>query len=414
MSLNRRELLMGMGAAAVVGALGGCRAEAAGGAPKTKGALELDNVVAGSEGDYMIARHIRLRGPNRAVGHDLAQIAATRHGSKAEATESIAAKARQLFYQRNHPEHWERSIGAAEALGLSADETEVDITQVGFNMDPGVGCSVVYYPGSSTQAGSPVLSRNFDFSTGTINDMVGAPPNPKNRPMLADPYIVEAYPDKGYPSLYISAYDLLGGCVDGINSEGLCVALLADDYSMNTYGLEPAESPVGLGVLQVGRYLLDHCRTVEEAKVALKAAKQYYTIIPCHYIIGDADGNSCVWEYSHMHNNEYITDGKGKPQTVTNHPLFLEESQATQFPESFGRRKRMQDEIALAGDKLSLDQIKYTNACVAAANPHYSGRTIWHSLYNCAERSMQVSFYLGDDNSGVPRRSDYLTFQLKG
>ena len=42
-------------------------------------------------------------------------------------------------------------------------------------------------------------------------------------------------------------------------------------------------------------------------------------------------------------------------------------------------------------------------------------RTLWHSLYDLDARSLDVSFYLGEENSpGRPtRRSDFFKFRLK-
>ena len=39
------------------------------------------------------------------------------------------------------------------------------------------------------------------------------------------PYVVELYPDSGYATLAVVCFDLMG-VVDGINSEGLTIALL--------------------------------------------------------------------------------------------------------------------------------------------------------------------------------------------
>ena len=44
------------------------------------------------------------------------------------------------------------------------------------------------------------------------------------------------HPDRGYASLAVYSYDLLSGVLDGINSEGLTVALLADDELIEKFG----------------------------------------------------------------------------------------------------------------------------------------------------------------------------------
>jgi hypothetical protein len=41
-----------------------------------------------------------------------------------------------------------------------------------------------------------------------------------------------------------------------------------------------------------------------------------------------------------------------------------------------------------------------------------TGRTIWHVINNTDERSVEVSFYLGDEPDGTGRRSPYRSFKL--
>ncbi len=41
------------------------------------------------------------------------------------------------------------------------------------------------------------------------------------------------------------------------------------------------------------------------------------------------------------------------------------------------------------------------------------GRTIWHAVYDIDARSIDVSFYLGENEDGTDRRSDYQTFELR-
>ena len=41
-----------------------------------------------------------------------------------------------------------------------------------------------------------------------------------------------------------------------------------------------------------------------------------------------------------------------------------------------------------------------------------TGRTVWHVIYNAGERSVEVSFYLGDEPDGTDRRSPYRSFKV--
>src|SRR5262249_12672645 len=138
----------------------------------------------------------------------------------------------------------------------------------------------------------------------------------------ARPYLVELHPDRGYASVAMVSYDLLSGVLDGMNSEGLTVALAMDDELFSKYPIEPTGGPaVGLGVLQTLRLLLDTCATVDEAKEALLQAKQYYEYVPVHYLVADRFGRSFVWEYSHAHNKEFIIEDPGRPLVMTNFSL---------------------------------------------------------------------------------------------
>jgi len=91
-------------------------------------------------------------------------------------------------------------------------------------------------------------------------------------------------------------------------SEGLAVAILAEEESVNKVGREPGDE-VGLHELMGMRYLLDNCKNVEEAKETLLSLKHYYSFIPCHYIIGDRSGKYFIFEFSPSRNRSYIIDG---------------------------------------------------------------------------------------------------------
>ena len=236
--------------------------------------------------------------------------------------------------------------------------------------------------------------------------------------VMSRPYIFEMYPDQGYASVSICAFDLLGGVLDGINSEGLAVAILADDETVMEHGLEPFEG-VGLHELMSMRYVLDTCKDVEEAKEALLSAKHYYSFIPCHYIIADENGNSFVFEFSSLRNATHCVDGQG-PQWVTNH-LLSKYPTMDQFPEesmidSFERYRMLHNSIH-GKNTFSVDDITAMNASVASRdmdfnNPEYAPhRTLWYSLYDLQERSMRVKFYLGEGPEEI-QYSDYVSFQL--
>jgi predicted choloylglycine hydrolase len=235
---------------------------------------------------------------------------------------------------------------------------------------------------------------------------------------MSRPYVLEIYPDRGYASLAICTFDMLGGVIDGINSEGLVVAILAEEESIQKFGLEPGNE-VGLYELQSMRYLLDNCKDVTEAKEALLSLKHYYSFIPCHYIIADRSGRSFIFEFSPHRNRCLTTDGKG-PQCVTNHLVALHPSEAD-LPagDSFNRFKTLRVATKIK-EKFTLAEIREINARVAipplaSNNPEYApGRTIWYALYDTEERSLSIRFYLGEKPDPADPKGVILNYsQLK-
>jgi hypothetical protein len=310
--------------------------------------------------------------------------------------------------------------GVAAAFNMRIDNHAMNFSALfyGFSLP---GCSAVFYPPGTTKEGRGVLSRNFDFSTGTLEGKVL---KPGERPVCARPYLIEMHPDEGYASLALCCFDLLGGVVDGINSEGLCIALLADGELAGKVGVDPFMGfQPGFYELQILRYVLDTCADAEEARNAFLEAKLYYCFAPNHYIIADGNGESFIWENTGQMHYGHIIEGKGEPQMTTNFSLHLHED-LDQLPEEFDRFRRMREIFRDRTEKYDLDFIRETSAAVAFCKGSYAEgyalpRTIWHALYYPAERRLEVDFYLGDvKDEGNPegvrvRRSGYLGFTLE-
>lgn len=377
--------------------------------------------VAGGPDDFMEVRHLVLRGSNVEIGRRLAELARERHGATVEPSDDpLRTRAQRRYFQNNFPTHFERMRGVAAAFAEDLENDRYNFASLpyGFSLP---GCSVVYYPPSSTTSGVGVFSRNYDFTTGTFRGLLPT----KNDPACTSrPYVLEMYPDSGYASLAICAYDLLGGVIDGINSEGLTVALLADDELAQLGKMDPARgTQAGLEVIQVTRFLLDTCANVEEAKVALRAAKLYYGMIPCHYVVADRHGASFLWENAASMHYGHVIDGKGGPQVVTNflQHLHPEAREGKEFA-ACARFDQVRKRLASAVGKVSIDFIKETSSGIAARPPvppapRAPHRTLWHALYYPEQRRMEVDFYLGESpveagKSAAPRRSGYLEFKL--
>lgn len=391
--------------------------------------IQSDRVIAGGPKDFMEVRHLVLSGTNEEIGRALATVAKDRFGVTPEASaDRLRTRAQRRYFEKNYPIYHDRMRGVAAAFGQRLDDDGRIFSGLPFLLGVPSGCSVIYCPPSTMADGRGVVSRNYEFGTGTLLD---AKPKPGELPVNARPYLIELHPDRGHASLALCAFDLLCGVLDGINDEGLTVTMLADDEMKPKYPNDPAQDGgVGLDECQVLRFLLDTCANVEEAKVALLTAKQYYSFIPNHYLIADRHGKSFVWEYSHAHNREYIIENPGKPQISTNFRLHQHldgknPPTAAQAKRICGRYCTMMERIAAEPNKLTLDFVKQTHKTADMTMPAalFLGkppiRTLWHALYFPEQRKMQVSFYLGDapdpaqPKATLIRRSDYTEIILK-
>jgi len=83
------------------------------------------------------------------------------------------------------------------------------------------------------------------------------------------------------------------------------------------------------------------------------------------------------------------------------------------------------ERLSVPNQGYSLDDIKQTNACVfvdealtGKSSSPAPVRTLWHSIYDSEQRSLQVSFYLSDeerptaDQPPTALRSPYFSFHL--
>jgi predicted choloylglycine hydrolase len=390
-----------------------------------KGALVEDRVAAGGKGDFLEAHHLVLQGSNQQIGLALARLARDRHGVEPmPSSDPLRTRVQRHYFEKNYPILIERMQGVAECYGKSLSDDHLNFSLLMYSqVRP--GCSVVYYPPAMTARGTGIVSRYYDFTTGTMR---GTRPAAGELPATARPYVIEMHPDKGYASVALCAYDLLSGALDGMNSEGLTVALLADDELHAKYAMEPTgEIAVGLGALQMQRFLLDTCATVEEAMEALLSTKQYYEFLSVHYLIADRQGKAFIWEYSQAHNREYIIENPGQALITTNFSLHRYGKKnlppsAEEARKICGRYCALAGRIAEQPEKVTVERIKQTHQLVEASGGSFLGRpsnrTLWHTLYFPEERKLQVSFYLRDEpdpaKNGKPRivRSKYVNFDL--
>jgi len=413
-----------------------------------------EQIYFGQDQDFLTVRHLKIRGSNFEIGHQLGKLAVERYGKKLSdfVADPLFVRARRKYLQQNHQVHWRRMTGVCEAFGISSDDDRYDLSSLPYLMEIPMhpfGCSVVYYPPQATEDGHCYFSRNYDFPTIPMAALMGAQLPPEELGKLpaptSEPYVMEWYPDDGgYASIAIQAFDMMAGTMDGMNSAGLVVSIVADEEAIAEMGnaLEYHPGPqqaVGIHELGVMRMLLDTCADVEEAKETLLSVKQYYRFVPCQYIVGDRSGRSFVYANSTGRNSQHVTEGSGRPQIVTNFQLYRHPATA-QMPDralsaqnnAFWRYRRMESQIAEHVNGLAPAHIKDISASVNiqrvldalggdAAKQGVAAlktaRTIWHSCYDLQSRTMEVSFHLGDeaprDGRRHERRSKYLKFGLE-
>lgn len=366
-------------------------------------------LAGGGVGDFATVRHLRVAGSQRWIGQVLATTARRVHGAVADprpARSAAVQRARRRWFAVHYPIMNERIEGFADALGIDPASDELDLAMLG-TYQLHAGCSAVFHPPPRTRSGRPLLGRNFDFPTVSYSQVVGLPPSPGELPLAADPWVIELHPDGGYSSVTIGIMDVVGA-MDGINSAGLTVALLADDESP---AREPAGlSQVGLSEQQIVRYLLDTCATADQARQALLIAKQYYVFVPCHFLVADASGDAFVWEHSPGRNLEHLVEAEASSFVCTNHllhrwpdPDCLPDDDRSGVAGLTFQRWRTLDRRARHEGPVDADLVRDQLADVAFTTPMPEVRTLWRAVYDLATSSVDVSFFLRD----VGRESRY-------
>ncbi|MFC1576832.1 C45 family autoproteolytic acyltransferase/hydrolase [Candidatus Omnitrophota bacterium] len=378
-------------------------------------AVVVDKVILSKSPDtYMEMRHIVLRGSNREIGKALGDIAREWLGVKlGRYAAPVYAEARRRYLKKNYPALSERSEGVAESYGLAADNDVYITSQLFYDIAP-FACSAVYYPQESTDNGHVLFAHNLDFYITTMRRMIGMEPVEGDCDLFSRNFIMEMYPDEGYASIVIGSLDLLNGGQSGMNSEGLIVAILADNNapeSDDTSLTSSGDNTGGLNTLQTVRLLLDNCADVEEAKIALLNNKFVVGFEPSHFLIGDRFGDSFIFETASKDFGIHFTDNNGRPQVMTNHAVYLYPDVKT-FPEyppsatynSFYRYRALYDYLQGHEGKVSADDAMDAMSLVyahthdadeGAARPTPC-RTLWTMLYDVNERSVELKFYLKD------------------
>lgn len=377
-------------------------------------------IVAGGRTDFMTVRHVTASGSQADIGRALALEAQRTYGWTPAPADPVKARARRAWFARHWPQHLARMRGAAEALGLDPDTDEVYLDGAG-GIPLGSACTASFYPPAATADGHGVLGRNYDFFTTSATELfamlAGTDAAPTGElPLSARPYVLTSLPDDG-PATTVLTMNELDGCMEGTNEHGLAVVLnLAD--AENASAPVDAGPQVGVSSGQLLRFLLDTCRTAEEAKAALLDAKQYDFGVALHYLVADPSGAAFVWERG-SGGDEHVVEADGGALCMTNHPLHRhvdpmalpDDTEATML--TYQRYRTISDRSA--GSDLSASRMREALDAVridARSATPYPVRTLWRTVMDLDRRTMATHFYLGDAPDGTPRYSPELEFRI--
>ncbi len=147
------------------------------------------------------------------------------------------------------------------------------------------------------EAGEMIMGRNFDFSYSPSMQVFTCPANGYASVSTVNLSFC-GYNEDNLPSgLNFDSFLSLAAPFlpfDGMNEKGVAIALLAVPQADPPF----SEDNVMLNTTTVIRLVLDKTATVDEAVELLNQYNIYFSGgIDCHFLIGDANGNSVLVEY---------------------------------------------------------------------------------------------------------------------
>lgn len=408
----------------------------------TNPAIVKDEIIIVKENGTQVEwRHIVLKGNNTQIGMALGRIAQSDYGVKylTRYADPIYGKARLAYMERNYPIMSERMRGIAMAYGLTPDNATFDTNTLPYDAGS-LACSMIYFPPETTANGHAITSRNLEWYLVPMDVYLNKAEKETGNRVSSRNFLLEMYPDQGYPTLAIGSTDL-NMVLDGLNYKGLGISALVDD------DLDPVlKMPLaggrdsGIWSMQITRLVLETCKTVEEAKIAFLANKEFLPVAGLHYMVYDSHGNSAIIEWNKTDGNLYFTDGNSsKPNIMTNHPMYIFSKYATEdlprendiIPyndpyDSFNRYITLYNITSSHKGKYSvMDTADALSAVSANTMVASEGaimplpiNTIYNALLDLTDRSLKVKFYLKNGpidpktNENTSIFSPYLTFKL--
>ena len=378
--------------------------------------------------NYTEVRHIVLKGTNEQIGQAMGEIARKDYNSSLYPyADPTYAKARLDYMQKNYPAFYERMKGVAAAYHVPFKSTNLDLSALIYDVEfP--DCSMVYFPPSVTSNGHAMASRNIDFYKAPY-DILSGKTNISSQPdILSRIFVLETHPEGGYSSLVLGAADLMGMSYHGFNSQGLAIDLHVDNlgpYNPN-FQLVGARNS-GISIFDAGRMILDNCKSIDEAKIALLNNKIYFYSNGFHFMIYDKYGKSTIAEFQGPYDpvkdgSIHFTDYSNSTVVMTNHPVYLFPSiesvnkyienetlhpPITCYYDSWMRYKTLSDIISNHTGKFTpqdmLDTLRPVDEEVTGGSQtggshadFIKSRTLTNFLLDLTNSTLSVRFYLRD------------------
>lgn len=180
-------------------------------------------------------------------------------------------------------------------------------------------------------------------------------------------------------------------CMDGMNTEGLCVSILALDIKEGehaTYQTDAAKEEVILTVLM--RRMLDYCKDTEEAVELAKSVNVVNTLgYDFHLMVNDAKGNAVVLEWR----NDILTVTAS--DLVTNFYLAYDDFYG-HGQDRYEAAGKVLDENRADGETACLTQDKSKQVLMEVAQEYteeMTSYTQYSAIYNLSDKSMKLWVY---------------------
>lgn len=383
---------------------------------------------------YMEVRHIVLKGSNEEIGKALADIAQKEYKTRLiKYADPVYAKARRNYMKLNYPVMLERMKGVARSYGISLENTDQDTSSLFYWMTA-PQCSALFVPAPVSTTDHNFYVSNRDYYLASMSEIMDGKRKPGEGDFSCNVFVIELYPDQGYPSIGIGILDLLSINIDTINSKGLSVAVLADDTYGTDHTIHDMSHQSGLYLYQMVRLITDTCATLEDAKEAVLNNKMSMAILPAHFMVMDSSGRSFIYEKSSGDFSDRFVESDGtKVVPVTNHSIS-DYPTVDKFPppdknsyDTFNRYRVLEKYIEGHTGKYSVEDgvhamsLVYGRVEEASEGGHHDLplRTLYTAVTDINERAVSVRFYLRDGKTdpatGLPELifSEPFEFRLK-